>query len=425
MSHHSSLITRYSLLTTKLFQMNMFGGVKLGLDNCHSLQEALDHPTKAFASIHVAGTNGKGSVTTMIAKGLEASGYRVGLFTSPHISCFRERIRINGNMIPEEAVGRLLPGLFEIVERFQIPATFFELTTFLAFLYFAQDKVDFAVLETGLGGRLDATNIVTPILSVITSISLDHTHILGTTLEEIAMEKGGIIKDNVPVVIGPRVPLKIIQEIAKQRGSPLIVVNETFDRFIDENRAIARTAMEQLNVKENALEKGLEASQPCRMEVWKGQVILDVAHNPDGLEHLFKALHQEYGGRPLRLLFGLSQSKDITACLAIICKHGTAFHLVEAPNGRGVPLSALQKELLKLNVDPRLITLHDKISEGVMRARELATASGELLVICGTFFIMSEARQALGYQEPIDAIDMNERMTQIEVDKGRQEIIAK
>lgn len=387
-------MTSYSLLIDKLFQTNLFDGVKSGLNNCHRLQEIFHEPTRAFASIHVAGTNGKGSVTTMIAKGLKDSGYRVGLYTSPHISCFRERIRINGEKIPEKAVETLLTLLFETTKRCRIPATFFELTTFLAFLYFAQEKVDFVVLEAGLGGRLDATNIVTPLLSVITSISLDHVPTLGTTLEDIAREKGGIIKPGVPVVIGPRVPLDIIQEIAKERNSPLFVVEKKSTLFMEENQAIARLALQQLNLSEKAIEKALQARQPCRMEIWENQVIFDVAHNPDGLQHLFIAIEHQYPNRPIRLLFGLSKSKDIQACLEIICQHGSAFHLVEAPNGRGVPLATLQEALLNCKVRPEQILIHSEIAEGVKEARTLALAQEELLVICGTFFIMSEAQEA-------------------------------
>ena len=181
----------YLDLIQHLLTVNLEAGIKLGLQNVERLQEILHYPDRSFTSIHVAGTNGKGSVCIKVARALEKAGYRTGLYTSPHISSFRERIRINGKMITEEAVESILPPLFKVIEEAGIPATFFEITTFLAFLYFAREKVDFAVLETGLGGRLDATNIVSPCLSVITSISLDHTEILGGSCEEIAHEKGG------------------------------------------------------------------------------------------------------------------------------------------------------------------------------------------------------------------------------------------
>ncbi len=407
----------YSSLIGKLFRTNLYGGIKLGLDNCRRLQEILNNPTRQFASIHVAGTNGKGSVTTMIAKALEASGYRVGLYTSPHISSFRERIQINGTLISEQATEQLLSLLFDTVEQHQIPATFFELTTFLAFLYFAQENVDFAVLETGLGGRLDATNVVTPLLSVITSISLEHTPILGTTLEEIAKEKAGIIKPKVPVVIGPRVPLSVVQSIAAEQHSPLTIVKGQFDLFMEENQAIAYAALKELDLPEKAIEEGLKARQPCRLEMWNDRVILDVAHNPDGLTHLFQAIRIRYGNIPIRLLFGLSKNKDIPSCLKIICKNAQAFHLIEAPNGRGLPIADLYQEMNKYHSD---LSCHPSIADGVKAALELSQANKELLVVCGTFFIMSQVRQALGYQEPVDPIDMNEMAVPIQKPQSAQ-----
>ncbi len=198
-------------------------------------------------------------------------------FIPLHIACFRERIRINGQMISEEKVETLLSLLSQIAEKEQIPATFFELTTLMAFLHFAKEQVDIAVIETGLGGRLDATTIITPCLSVITSISLDHTDVLGTTLEEIAREKGGIIKDKIPVVVGPHVPLEPIQEIAFQKQSLCIQSLEKHLFFEEENRSIARTALEHLSstfsLSSSAIEQGLLGRQPCRLEKDSGPSI--------------------------------------------------------------------------------------------------------------------------------------------------------
>lgn len=208
---------KYQDLLKKLFAVNLHGGIKLGLKNIQQLNQLLGNPIAQFKSIHVAGTNGKGSVVTKIAKGLEEEGFRVGLYTSPHISCFRERIKINGRMIDEASVTSILERIFNVIEQEKIAATFFEITTALAFLYFAKQRVDFAVLETGLGGRLDATNIVTPLLSIITSISLEHVEQLGETIDAIASEKAGIIKPNIPVLIGPCVPVGIIEKFADEK----------------------------------------------------------------------------------------------------------------------------------------------------------------------------------------------------------------
>ena len=405
----------YLELIQQLLKINVESGVKLGLQNVQRLQQLLAFPDRSFASIHVAGTNGKGSVCIKIAHALEKAGYKVGLFTSPHLSSFRERIRINDQMIPEAAVESLLPSLLQIVNKADIPATFFEITTFLAFLYFARENIDIAVLETGLGGRLDATNVVHPCLSVITSISLDHTEILGPTREEIAKEKGGIIKEGVPVIIGPRVPLAPIQALADQKISPCMQVREESPLYEMENRAIAKASLDYLasiyTLTLPAIEQGLAAKQPCRLEILEGPplIVLDVAHNPDGICHLFQAIQHQFPSKPLRLLFGLSKSKDLCGCLQSIVPHGSHYHLVEAPNGRGAALELLNQHLQAFSIQPADISLHDSIVAGVQTACAEALTKGELLVIFGSFFIMGEVRRALNYHEPYDAVDINER----------------
>lgn len=404
----------YIELIQQLFKVNLFGGMKLGLHNMQTLQQLLGYPDRSFTSIHVAGTNGKGSVSTKIARGFELAGYRVGLYTSPHLSCFRERIRINGEMISEHAVEHLLSSLFQIVETAKIPATFFELTTALAFLYFAQEKVEIAVLETGLGGRLDATNVVTPCLSIITSISLDHMDILGSSCEAIAVEKGGIIKENIPIIIGPRVPFAPIQEIAAQKQSPCLQVACPSPLFEEENCAIAQAALNYLaprfHLSPDVIVKGLESKQPCRFEILQGAptIILDVAHNPDGLQHLFQMVAHHFPGKSLRVLFGLSKSKDLQSCLHLIANHGSHFHLVEAPNGRGAPVNDLFIAMQQF-VSASHLMIHEDIMASVELAKREALRHEQLLVICGSFFIMAKARKALGYFEPADLIDLNER----------------
>ncbi|RHY34298.1 hypothetical protein DYB32_008417 [Aphanomyces invadans] len=201
-------MTTYDRLVQRLLRVNQFPHtVKMGLRNSIALHEALGSPAKHFDTIHIAGTNGKGSVSWKLAKALESSGFKTGLFVSPHVSCFRERIQVNGNLISEAQLEDLLPTIFDKSTQLAIPATFFELTTALALQHFAREEVDCVVLETGLGGRLDATNIVTPVVSVITSIG-----ILGSTLPEIAREKAGIIKPSVPVVCGPNTQPDVMRE---------------------------------------------------------------------------------------------------------------------------------------------------------------------------------------------------------------------
>lgn len=410
----------YSNQLDKLLKVNLFGGMKLGLHNPEKLNALLNFPDRKFQSIHIAGTNGKGSVSTKIAKGLERAGYRVGLYTSPHISCFRERIKINGEMISEEVSAKILNRLFDIAEKEGLHPTFFEYATLLAFQYFGEEKVDIAVLETGLGGRLDATNIVVPKLSVITSISLEHTEILGSTIEKIAEEKAGIIKPSVPVVIGPRANNKIINQIAKERESHLEIVQGNFKTFDEENSAIARKALELLNIPREAIFKGITALPACRMEILEvnskkenqiisTRVILDVAHNPDGLFRLFESLRHKYPLENFRILFGLSKTKDIDGCLAILAKNGSHFHLVEASNGRGLSAKDLAVSMEKLGIPSQRFSINGGIKESVRIALEEASKKQEMLIICGTFFIMGEVRHALEINEPCDSFDMNEK----------------
>jgi dihydrofolate synthase/folylpolyglutamate synthase len=186
-----------------LYNMNIKNPVKMGLTNASKLYKLYGNPVDDIPIVHVAGTNGKGSVTLKMAQCLKLGGLKTGLFVSPHISSFRERIQINGESMSEETVLTTLPSLFSNCEKHDIPATFFELTSTLAFIAFKQANCDAIVLEVGLGGRLDSTNIITPTLCIITSIQLDHVNILGDTIEKIAMEKAGIMKPGVDVLVGP------------------------------------------------------------------------------------------------------------------------------------------------------------------------------------------------------------------------------
>ena len=216
----------YLFTQTPMFEKLGVSGYKEGLENTLALDEHFGHPHKNFRSIHIAGTNGKGSCAHTIAAILQQCGYKVGLYTSPHLVDFRERIRINGQPIPENYVVNFVEKEREFFE--PLNPTFFELTTALAFQYFREMQIDIAVIEVGLGGRLDCTNIITPILSVITNISLDHTQLLGNSLEQIAMEKAGIIKNGVPVVIGEALPetRPIFEAIAEENKAPIIFAED-------------------------------------------------------------------------------------------------------------------------------------------------------------------------------------------------------
>src|SRR5574343_2045933 len=211
---------------------------KPSLDNTFALSEALGNPHLKFKSIHIAGTNGKGSSSHLLASILQSSGYKTGLYTSPHLKDFRERIKISGEMIPEEEVCRFVNENIAIIEKIQ--PSFFELCVVMAFQHFAKEKVDIAVVEVGMGGRLDSTNIITPELSLITNISFDHTQFLGNTLQLIAKEKAGIIKNNIPVVISQtQEECKFVfEEIASERNAPIL--------FADQQYQISRKELDEV-----------------------------------------------------------------------------------------------------------------------------------------------------------------------------------
>ena len=283
--------TAYIAAVNWLFETQQ-RGVKLGLSNVRRLLSSLGEPQNGLRFIHVAGTNGKGSVCAMIDSVSRSAGMRTGLFTSPHLVRFNERIQIDGIPIDDQALVRGIHHIRSLINEERHP-TFFEITTALAFDYFRAQNVDLVVLETGLGGRLDATNVVTPLVSVLTSIDLDHQKWLGQTLTEIAIEKAGIIKPGVPVVSGPQFPeVRIVLErIANERSAPFSYAESPVqDLFIGLagshqriNAAIAVQAIRKAGITFNqkALTEGLaNVSWPGRFQMINERIILDGAHNP-------------------------------------------------------------------------------------------------------------------------------------------------
>ena len=366
----------YPKLLDKLFNINKHGASKAGLNNIRKLNQLFGNPDKKFKSVHVAGTNGKGSVTIKIGRALELAGFRTGVYTSPHISSYCERIRINGILISEDELVSHLQEIFEMMDKHSIPATFFEISTMLAINYFASQGIEWGVFETGLGGRLDATNIIFPQLSVITSISKDHEDILGNSLEKIASEKAGIIKPGVPVVLGPKTPFI-------PRVSPFHEVHGDFDTTELENREIAKKAIDVLGIPFHP--ECLEAILPCRMQRYhiKGvDVILDVAHNSDGLTQLFKTLKD----LPLRVVFGMSKTKDLATCAEIIKKNTNNIHIIEVPEKRGYSIIELEGAFLPLPVK-----FSSSIQEGILQAIQAAKETRETVLICGSCYIMNDA----------------------------------
>lgn len=368
---------QYDELLVKLFALRQ-GTRQESLDSMREFSRLLDHPEKAFRSVHVAGTNGKGSVSLKIAKGLERSGFKTGLYTSPHLSCFRERILINSQKVTEKEVETHLNALFKLSK----DHSFFDITTLLAFSLFRERQVDIAVIETGLGGRLDATNIIQPELAIITSISFDHTEILGNTLEEITKEKGGIIKQGVPCLVGPRVPMAFLPPVNQVQGR--------FTTYDEENSLIARAAMQTLNLPPEPIQWALQHRPSCRFEQ-VGPALLDVAHNPDGLTALKKALAHKFPEQKFPFVIALSAKRDCTECLSPLLNIASHFYLTTAENGRGMDPRLLQDTLLSLGFPQDRIFLFSHPRQAVQKAK----TDFPFFVVTGTFYIMKDALEAI------------------------------
>lgn len=351
-------------------------------------------------------------------------------------------MQVDGKLISEAEVVELLDQILRVREEERIPATFFEVTTALAFAFFARRQLDAAVIEVGLGGRLDATNILTPRLSIITSIGLEHTKILGTTVEAIAREKAGIIKPGIPVVLGPKVPHDLLGGIASEIKSPVLLVPQgPYRSFDEENTAIARTALNYLrtsspelsppaSVTDEAIARGLASLPPCRFEVLSREVggikvpiVLDVGHNPPALRRLFEFLRGRYGAeRPIRLILGLSADKDILHCVRTVLEYVdiSRLHVIQALHPRAAKPAQLVEAATQLGSPLRqgnygYPSIKQCIDSALLQAASSRGSStktkeeaDEVVVVCGTFFIMGDVRQALGFHEPADSTVISE-----------------
>jgi len=382
------------------------GGVKLGLDRMEAICAALDHPERDVPCVIVAGTNGKGSVSAMIHAALQASGKRVGLYTSPHLHTVRERIRIGDRPITEAAFVRAVKKLRKAIASGACPEpTFFEAITAIAFVAMRDAKLDFEVLEVGLGGRLDATNVAKNVrATVITSIAMDHEAYLGTTIESIAREKAGILRRGIPAIVNvsDAKALREIRRVAKGRGAKWISLESALASSAlvgahqRENARTAITTLRTLRVPRAAIDVGLrDVRWPGRLETIAGTptLLLDAAHNPDGATAL--AAHLATMPRTGRrvLLFGVMSDKDWPAMLRTLSPEIDERVYVAPALGRAEKLMHLDAFAPGLQAP--------SVAEGLELAKARAGARG-LVVIAGSIFVLAEARAAaLGLeQEP-------------------------
>ena len=344
---------QYLYNSVPMFQNVGAAGYKEGLQNTLTLDEHFNHPHRSFRTVHVAGTNGKGSCSHTIAAMLQSEGYKVGLYTSPHLVDFRERIRINGKCISKQYVINFVKKERKFFE--PLYPSFFELTTALAFKYFAEQKVDWAVIEVGLGGRLDCTNIIKPELSIITNISFDHTAFLGDTLAKIATEKAGIIKPETPVVIGEanEETKPVFENIAKQNNAPILFAEEVnlqeFDdiefelkgSYQQKNRATILCAAKQLGISREAIKNGM--ANVCETTGLIGRwqtlskeplVICDTGHNVGGWQYLSEQIKQ-VPCTTRRIVFGMVDDKDINTVMTMLPKDAT-YYWTQAETKRAI-----------------------------------------------------------------------------------------
>ncbi len=388
-----------------MYQRQGATAFKKDLTNTIALSKQLDFPENKFLSIHVAGTNGKGSTSHMIASVLQEAGYKVGLYTSPHLKDFRERIRINGEPISKQVVIDFVKQNKSFLEQQEL--SFFEMTVGLAFDEFANQKVDIAVIEVGLGGRLDSTNIINPLVSVITNIGLDHTQFLGETLQEIAFEKAGIIKPNTPVVIGERQDeiVLVFQEIANKNKASIFFAEELIgpvfptDLLGNYQLKNAKTAVQTLrllsgskikvsddNIKIGLLNVVKNTGLKGRWQILndKPKVICDTAHNKEGLEIVLNQLRRETY-KKLHIVLGVVNDKNLEDILPLFPKNAT-YYFCKPNVPRGLPASELQQKSHPFH-------LYGNVYASVKKAYQIAISNAtndDVVYIGGSTFVVAE-----------------------------------
>ncbi|MCO5231056.1 MAG: bifunctional folylpolyglutamate synthase/dihydrofolate synthase [Chitinophagales bacterium] len=409
----------------RLPMFSRIGGAayKADLSNTLELCEVVHHPQNNLRCIHIAGTNGKGSVSNLLASIFQEAGYKTGLYTSPHLKDFRERIRINGEMISQDDVLKYYSLLNTKAD--EIQASFFELTVAMAFAYFVDNKTDIAIIETGLGGRLDSTNVVQSDMSIITNIGYDHQQFLGNTLEEIAFEKAGIIKKNKPVVIGlyQNETAKVFVEKSLKEHAP-IYYSKDFNKdiqYIDnqeykigknkfecpltatyqiENIATVLSAIDvykayysDMPITEKAVFDGLKnvlqnTGFQGRWQTLQNhpKVVVDVGHNIDGIREIRKQLSKE-AFKQLRIIYGAVKDKDVNSILELLPRENTSYYLCEPPLPRKLPLSDLITIAQKQNIPINFYNENPKLV--YQKALEDAEEN-DLILVLGSFFIVSE-----------------------------------
>lgn len=388
-----------------MFQKIGMDAFKKDLINTQNFVEHLGHPETKFKSVHIGGTNGKGSTSSLIASVLQEAGYKVGLYTSPHLKDFRERIKINGQEVTESFVVDFIEDNKEFLEKNHL--SFFEMTVGMAFQYFAEQKVDVAIIEVGLGGRLDSTNIIMPLLSVITNIGWDHMNILGNSIGKIAFEKAGIIKKHVPVVVGEFTAetKDVFDKVAHSLDAPLyyaavnagipVLESDLKGSYQKHNKKTAYEALIHLknsfvisdeNIKEGFLKVGVNTGLKGRWTVLSELplIVADTAHNKDGLSVVMKQV-QEQKFNKLYMVFGVVNDKDIESIIPFLPK--SAEYFVAKPDvPRGLDAEILKSKLEKEGFN---VKTFESIPLALTHAKQIALPE-DMIYIGGSTFVVAE-----------------------------------
>ena len=378
-------------------ESTQFFGIKLGLDNTRRLLDHLENPERGLRIFHVAGTNGKGSVCAMLDSVFRAAGLKSGLYTSPHLLDFRERVRVSGSMISRDATAQILTQLHDCCKGWPHSPTFFELATAMAFAHFARERCDVVILETGMGGSLDATNAATPAVSIITPIAMDHAEWLGDSILKIAGEKAGIIKPGIPVVSAPQTAeaAEVLRSKAAECESRLTFVGRPYAGEVGLegahqkwNAALAVSAIHEAGFSpgDAAIARGLrDVSWPARFEIIGDRIILDGAHNPHAATALVKTWFEHFGPKKPSIVFGAMKDKDCHEMLAILSEIAASFFFVPVAS----PRSSDPAELV------RSTSLPAQAFPSLPAAIESALARAEPLLITGSLFLAGEALSVL------------------------------
>lgn len=390
----------YLFVKTPAFQQKGESAYKPGLANVEELDNYYKNPHKKFKTIHIAGTNGKGSVSHTFAAILQSAGYKVGLYTSPHLKDFSERIRVNGKPISEQYVIDFVREADEIISK--LNPSFFEITTLMAFTYFAHENVDVAVIETGLGGRLDSTNIITPVLSVVTNVSFDHVNLLGDTLEKIAFEKAGILKSGIPAVVGEM--SLALRPIFTEKTSHVVFAEETASSDYEfelkgycqeKNKKTILSAVELLknefNITEENIKNGLKnvVELTSLMGRWQKLsssplTIADTGHNVAGMQYIVSQI-ADINADVKRLVIGMVGDKDITSMLKLLPKDAI-YYFCNASIPRALPAADLKAKAAEFGLQG---SAYASVAEALAAAKRDASEN-DFIFIGGSNFTVAE-----------------------------------